>query len=53
MAKQKDELWDIRAKQCLAEIDAFLKEVERGGAPIPQSLRDAVESFRETLKEGK
>jgi hypothetical protein len=42
----------IRAQQCLAAIDDFVKEVRKSGARVPQSVVDAVEAFREQLPKG-
>ena len=47
----------IRTEQCIAAIDEFCKDVTNGCCVVPQALKDAVESLRETLpkpaKEGK
>jgi hypothetical protein len=47
MTPEQEPLFLTRAKQCLAHIDVFLRDL---GKPVPQSLRDAVEALRETVE---
>ena len=45
------ELFEIRGRQALADIDEFIKGLKQDGVVIPQSLQDAIEAFREAMQE--